>query len=72
MKCVVCNVDVEIMEHQFIKGTREKPEKVWSVFAPLYYKSNKENTACVEPYCSCACSTQKYDQDLKGETKNEQ
>lgn len=65
MKCAVCKVDVEVMEHQFIKGTRERPEKVWSVFAPLYYKSNAENTTCIEGYCSCKCSTEKYDNDLK-------
>lgn len=64
MKCAQCGVDAPVIEHQFLKGTREKPERVWSVFAPLYYKSNKENTACIEGYCSCKCSTEKYNLDL--------
>lgn len=63
MKCAVCGTDAEIIEHQFHKGTREKPEKVWSVYAPLYYQSNKENTACIEGYCSCLCSVKKHELD---------
>lgn len=63
MKCVVCGTESPVMEHHWFKGTKERPEKEWSVYATLYYKSNEENTACIESYCSCKCAYDKNNLD---------
>lgn len=63
MKCIVCNNECEVLTHTFFKGTQDRPERFWTVVAPLYYKSNNENTECIEPYCSCKCSFEKYNLD---------
>jgi hypothetical protein len=44
------------MTHEFFKGNPERPERCWSIVAPLYFKSNDDNTAAVAGYCSLQCA----------------
>lgn len=56
MYCAVCGAAAPEIEHQFIKGNPEHPEHRWTIIAPLYFKSNPDNTAAIEGYCSANCA----------------
>ncbi len=44
------------MEHVFHEGDPNSPTRTWTITAPLYFKANADNSACVEGYCGPACA----------------
>lgn len=56
MICGGCGKDAPNMAHHFFKGNPEKPERKWTINAPLYFKANVDNTTAVEGYCSAKCA----------------
>jgi hypothetical protein len=63
MTCAVCGTSVETITHFFYEGISplsrdrgQRPVREWTIEAPLYFKSNDDNTAMVEGYCSVACA----------------
>ena len=55
-RCSTCQHEItEILKHQFLKGSPEKPEKVWYIHGPLYFNQEKD-----EGYCSPDCSVIGY------------
>lgn len=60
MTCAACGTWAPDIAHEFYEGRPERPGRKWTIFAPLYFKSNADNTEALEGYCSPECSTAKY------------
>lgn len=68
MTCAACGSECEVEEHVFVEGLGYeswklrypgkpyRPKRMWVIFAPRYFRSNADHTACVEPYCSAKCA----------------
>jgi hypothetical protein len=62
-RCAGCGVPTACIDHPFFEGvapfsrTRgERPAREWTIRAPLYFRSNADNTAAIEGYCGPKCA----------------
>lgn len=57
MTCATCGKDAPNMQHNFHEGSWERPVRIWSISAPLYFKADPTNRHAVAGYCSADCAT---------------
>lgn len=54
MKCITCGTECQLFKHDYYEGTLQKPKRIWTITAPLYFLGDR-------PFCSPVCATLGHD-----------